>query len=92
MIQNVTKLPINHPKKQEAIKLIQNRSCKTYQEYPDLVDKVYCCGGKKGIFPIECKLREIKDGKKTTAAVKGNHHHIISVTQCPTPCPQSILV
>ena len=59
----------------EAIKLIKDRSCKNYSENPDLVDKVYCCDGKKGVLPSECKMKELENRKNIQVTnVKGNYH------------------
>ena len=60
-IQSVTRLPQNHPNRKKVVRFIQDRSCGANV---GTLDKVYCCEGRKGTFPIECKLRDIKNGQK----------------------------
>ena len=61
MIQSVARKPNNNPTKQKVIKFIRQRGC---GKTSGTVDKVYCCDGSKGTFPIECKLRKLKNPKR----------------------------
>ena len=57
MIKSVSRLPQNHTTKQKVIKFILDRSCAKDR----VKNKVYCCDGRKGTFPTDCKLKQIKN-------------------------------
>ena len=62
MINGVSRLPRNHPTKQKFVKFISDRSCAKGR----VTNKVYCCDGRKGTFPTDCKLKQIKNPRPKT--------------------------
>ena len=62
MIKSVSRLPQNHPTKQKVINFIFDRSCAKGR----VKNKVYCCDGRKGTFPTDCKLKQIKNPRPKT--------------------------
>ena len=60
MIQSVARKPNNNPTKRKVIKFVRDRAC---GKTSGTLDKVYCCDGSRGTFPIECKLRKLKNPK-----------------------------
>ena len=63
----MARLPVNHPTRQKVVKFILDRSCGVKV---GTLDKVYCCDGSKGTFPIDCKLAGIRNANVKKAGTK----------------------